>query len=490
MRGGWLAAIMLLGLALPATAQERPPHSDNHGPGVLTLLPGDSVTSHTLDLGDHTLAYKATAGTLPLFDDKGTRIAAVFYTAYVVQGADPATRPLTFVFNGGPGAASAYLHLGLVGPRIIDFGPDGRDAAAPALHDNKQSWLDFTDLVLIDPVGTGWSRADTADDAKKFWGVRQDARALAKVVALYVSRAGRATSPKYLLGESYGGMRAPKVAQALRHDQGILVSGMVLLSPFLDAGFDNRLALGAALQLPSLAAAEMERTHAYTPDRLPEIEHFALTDYLTALAATPADGTADPVYAEVAKLTGLAQDVVARAHGFVRNLYVKHSGEPGHEVVSRYDAAFAVDDPFADYDGARGSDPILDGYSRAFGGAFAGYARDELGFRTDITYELLADDVGRHWDWQSEGSVFDPPNVTGDLRELLAYDPTFRLLVAHGTSDLQTPYAVSRYVLDHLPHIGAPGRVQLKLYSGGHMVYLKQASRLAFTADARAFYGE
>lgn len=482
-----LAAVLL---ALPARAQDHPgaEHpSERPAPGVLALLPADSVTSHSIDLNGRTLAYTATAGTLPLYDEHANRIAAVYYTAYVAKGGDPASRPITFAFNGGPGAGSAYLHLGLVGPRIVDFGPDGSVAVAPKLRDNPQTWLDFTDLVLIDPIGTGWSRTANPDDGKKFWGVRQDAQVLAKVVALYVARNGRAASPKYLLGESYGGMRVPKLAQALRADQGMLVSGLVLLSPFLDAGFDWDYALGAALELPSLAAAEMERTHSYDAAKLPEIEHFALTDFLTTLAASPPDDPKNPVLARVAALTGLPPELVARNRGFLRNLYVKHSDDPQHEVVSRYDAAFAVGDPFFDYDGARGRDPILDGYTRAFGSAFVGYARDELGFRTDITYELLSPEVGRHWDWNQHGP-YDEPSVDDDLRELLAYEPGLRILVAHGTSDIQTPYAISRYVLDHLQQLADPARVQLKLYEGGHMVYLREASRLAFSADARAFY--
>ncbi|MBV9734783.1 MAG: alpha/beta hydrolase fold domain-containing protein [Acidisphaera sp.] len=493
------ASLLLAAPAAPAQdhpsaehpAPEHPAAERGHpGPGVLGLLPADSVTTHSIALAGRTLAYTATAGTLPLYDEHAERIALVYYTAYVAKGADPATRPVTFAFNGGPGAGSAYLHLGLVGPRIVDFGPDGGGATAPKLRDNAETWLDFSDLVLIDPIGTGWSRTANPDDGKKFWGVRQDAQAMAKVVALYIARNGRAAAPKYLLGESYGGMRAPKVAQALRADQGVMVSGLVLLSPLLDGGFSWDYALGAALELPSLAAAEMERTHSYDAGKLPEIEHFALTDFLTTLAAAPPDDPAkSPVFARVAALTGLPPDLVARNRGFLRNLYVKHSDDPAHELVSRYDAAFAVGDPFFDYDGARGSDPILDGYTRAFGGAFVGYARDELGFKTDITYELLSPQVGHNWDWNQHGP-WDAVSVAGDLRELLAYEPGLRVLVAHGTSDIQTPYAISRYVLDHLQKLGAPDRVQLKLYSGGHMVYLREASRLAFSADARAFYAE
>src|SRR5262249_52832891 len=157
------------------------------------------------------------------------RKAAIFYTAYVARDAEAATRPVTFVFNGGPGAASVYLHLGLVGPKVLDFGPSGRDGAASRLRDNPDSWLAFTDLVLIDPPGTGWSRAAKADD-KSFYGVRADAQLMAKVIALYLSRNGRSASPKYLLGESYGGFRAAKVAHTLQQEQGTVVSGTIMVS--------------------------------------------------------------------------------------------------------------------------------------------------------------------------------------------------------------------------------------------------------------------
>jgi len=160
------------------------------------------------------------------------------------------------VFNGGPGASSAYLHLGVVGPQIVEFGPGG-DGAAPQLRANPDNWLKFTDLVMIDPVGAGWSRAAKPDGAGNFWSVGADAQSLAKTIALYVAKNGRTASPKYLLGESYGGFRAIKVARALQQDQGTIVNGIVMLSPYLEGAAQlsgSRFALGAALQLPSLAA--------------------------------------------------------------------------------------------------------------------------------------------------------------------------------------------------------------------------------------------
>src|SRR5579883_1961339 len=248
------------GSADRSTRQEQSDHGgpghNQGGPGVLSLLPGDSVTQHSIDLAGGTkLDYTATAGTFPLFDQGGERSAEVFYTAFVAKGANSAARPLTFVFNGGPGAASAFLDLGLVGPRIAEFGLNGRDGSKVHLVDNPDAWLAFTDLVLIDPVGTGWSRAAQPDGAKALWSIDADAQSMAKVIALYIAKNGRATSPKFILGESYGGFRAAKVARDLQNDQGVVVSGILMLSPMLEAAFQfggERFALGAALQLPSL----------------------------------------------------------------------------------------------------------------------------------------------------------------------------------------------------------------------------------------------
>jgi carboxypeptidase C (cathepsin A) len=499
-----LAVIVIAGAAAAAPAQEHggrdadrnAAHDDarsragerheQNAPGVLALLPGDAVTEHSIDLPSGKLAYTATAGTFALFDQSGERSAQIFYTAFVAKSANTAARPVTFVFNGGPGAASAFLNLGLVGPRIAQFGPDGRDGSKVRLVDNPDTWLPFTDLVLIDPVGTGWSRAAKPDGARAFWSVHSDAESMAKAIALYVAKNGRGSSAKFILGESYGGFRAAKVARVLQSEQGIVVSGILMLSPTLESAFQfggDRFALGAALQLPSLAAAKLEREGAFSKEALAEAEHFALTDYLTTLAGPPPQGEAgERFYARVAKLTGLPVEIIAQSNGFIRDAYVK-SLEAGHKIVSHYDVTFASDDPYPESPAPRGPDPILDALVRAYGGAFVGYARDELGFETEMSYNLLGGDIAGRWDWeQGHGQA----SVNDDLRVLLALTPSFRLMIAHGYSDMVTPYAVSRYVLDHLPSFG--GRATLKLYRGGHMFYLDPASRQAFSADARAVY--
>lgn len=457
------------------------------GSGLLAMLPADAVTSHTLDTPSGPLAYTATAGTLDLYGPNGEKIAAVFYTSYVAKTAG-AARPITFAFNGGPGAASAYLHLGLVGPRIVDFGPSGHDGAAAKLVDNPQSWLAFTDLVLIDPVGTGWSRAAKPDDAKNFYNVNADAETMAKVIALYVARNDRASSPKYLLGESYGGFRAAKTVEKLREQQGLMIAGVVMLSPLIDGALlsvgGGSSSLHAALALPSIAAAELERRGTYSDAALAEAEHFALTDYLTALTGPPlAEPAARAFYARIAEMTGLSPETVARSRGFVRHDYLRARFL---RVASAYDAAFTVPDPYPESLSEHGPDAVLSGFTRAYGGAFAAYARNELGFKCDMTYQLLT-----HLDWSWGGhdhGAMATSSATDEIREALSLSPSFRVLIAHGASDLVTPYAANRYIVDHLPPSLAEGRVTFRIYSGGHMLYTNAASRAAFTADARSFY--
>ncbi len=514
IRLGFLVALALLLGVAPAIVQERAPRSDRQdrivqrqdrqqdqrrdrqansekagaaaeeddAPGVLKLLPPDATSEKKIVIGSQTLAYTATAGTLPLYNQNGSRIASVFYTAYVAKSASGTRRPITFAFNGGPGAASAYLHLGLVGPRIADFGPEGRDGATAKLRDNPDTWLAFTDLVMIDPVGTGWSRPAKPEDGKVFRSLQGDADSVAKAIALYVTRNNRASSPKYLLGESYGGFRAGKVARALQNDQGIIVSGIVMVSPMLETSFQwgrsERDPFRAALVFPSFVATELERTKQLTPQAIADAERFALTEYLSTLAGPPPTGErAQEFYGRIAQMTGLSIEEVAKSRGYIRAAFMDRLSKQGIRVSS-YDASAEFPDPYAD---TYGGDPILDGYLRSLAGLFAGYARDELGFKTEITYTLLA---RQGWDWgSSRGS-----GVSDDLRAMLSLEPKFRLLVAHGRSDLVTPYGVNRYLLDQIRPAAAPERVQLKTFSGGHMFYFNDADRRAFTADAKVFY--
>jgi carboxypeptidase C (cathepsin A) len=491
-------AVVLM-LSAPAWSQQPRPADEPRGrqteqapsPGIFSLIPADSTTEHVFKAPSGDLPYTATAGTLDLFGQSGDRTAKIFYTAYVAKDRSPG-RPITFAFNGGPGAASAYLHLGLIGPKILEFGAAGTDGTTPALKDNPDSWLAFTDLVLIDPVGTGWSRAVSDEAAKGFYGVRQDADSLSKAIALYVQKNGRLDAPKYLLGESYGGFRAAKVAVSLKNTQGILTSGIVMLSPLVEGKFlaNSDDPLSAALQLPSLAAADLEHRNEFTPEKLADAERFAMSDYLVALSGpAPSGPTADAFYGRVADLTGIPKDVVARTRGFVGDIYTKQMGGQG-KIVSPYDASYAVADAYPEAAYGQNDDPILEGYTRAYGAAFSAYARNDLGFASDMTYSLLNEDVNRRWEWNGSrgGDSRSLASASNDIRDLLSVIPSFRLMIAHGYSDALTPYGASRYVIDHLPTQLASGRAALKVYRGGHMFYTKPQSRRSFAGDVRSFY--
>ena len=354
--------------------------------------------------------------------------------------------------------------------------------------DNPESWLRFTDLVFIDPVGTGWSRA--AGDGNEFYGIRQDAEAMAKVISLYVQRSGRLDAPKYLLGESYGGFRAAKVARALKDSQGMLVSGVIMVSPMIEARLifrDSDDPLGAALQFPSIVAARLEREKAFDVKSVAEAETFAMGDYLVSLAGPAPDGPEGAAfYDKVARLTGIDRRLVERARGFLGDILSK---TPDGEIASPYDAALTAPDPYPETPSARADDPVLDGYTRAYGSFFASYARRELNYPCEMTYSLLSLDVNRRWDWKEgrSGSRGDA-EASSDIRELLATLPGFRLMVMHGYGDILTPYGASRYVLDHLPPTLAEGRTVLTIYRGGHMFYTRPDSRHGAFGDARAFY--
>ena len=455
--------------------------------GILKLLPANADTRHVLKTTNREIAYTATAGTFDLFGQDGKASAKIFYTAYVAKDST-GKRPLTFAFNGGPGAASAYLHLGLVGPRILDFGPGNDDGATPELKDNPDSWLDFTDLVLIDPVGTGWSRA--ANNSDSFYSVRQDAETVAKVIALYTQHNNRMSAPKYLLGESYGGFRAAKVGMALKNSQGMLVSGIIMVSPLIEARLifgATDYPLGAALQLPSIAAAELERKNKFSPESVAKAEHYAMTDYIVSLAgATPSGPAGDAFYLKLAEMTGINRDKIVRTGGFVGDVFSKTDDG---RIASPYDAAYTAPDAYPETPLDRSDDPVLDGFTRAYGSVFASYARNELNYPCDMTYNLLSLDVNSRWKWdEGRDSSRADAGASKDIRDLLSAIPSFRLMVMHGYSDVLTPYGASRYVLDHLPPTLTKGRTELTKYRGGHMFYTRTNSRASASRDARRFY--
>ncbi len=495
---GLAALLLLLAFALPLRAEDKPAHEAAKAPAAsaVPLLPPDAVTHHKLKLGNQEIAYTAAAGTLPLRDDKGEKQADIFYVAFLRDGiADAAKRPITYAFNGGPGAASAYLDIGALGPRALDFGPSGKpQPTADRVSDNPDTWLPFTDLVFLDPVGTGYSRAiGGGDAAKKFWSVRADLDALAQVIRLHLTRADRLNSPVYLIGESYGGFRAARLAHQLANQEGIAAAGVMLVSPALEFRLmsgDEFDVLPWALRLPSYAAVALEAKGALSPEGLAEAEHFALNDYLVALAAGAGEAKGSArLYATIADLIGLDEATVTRWRGRVPvGAYIKEMRRPDGQILSRYDGSIAGADP-APHSYQAEDDPVLQGSIAPFTRAFLAYARGELGFATELGYELLNSDVSRHWEWGDGDSGGRHSLGAGDaLRRALALQPRMRVLIAHGLTDLITPYMTSRFVVDHLPANVTASRVELKLYPGGHMMYLRSGSRHRLHDDAQAFY--
>ncbi len=452
-----------------------------------------SVTHHTLAQPGGPLAYTAVAEFLPLREGAKEEVAArVFTVTYTADGAPKGKRPVAFVFNGGPGAASAYLHLGALGPKVVAFNDDGSLPRPPSpLVDNPDSWLAFADLVFVDPVGTGYSRATKTDEdaEKRFWKVEADARAMAEIVRLWLTRNERWDSPKFLVGESYGGFRIAKMAEELIDRTGIAVNGLIMVSPVVDFATirDESGLLGPALKLPAYAAsAAAHGLVPGTPEQAAEAaERFALGGYLTGLAGLDYRriGAAREFLAEVARTTGLPEEVVTRHRGSIpAGIFARELLRGRGQVTSVYDGTFTAADP--DPGAARlPFDPFLKGTVPTYTTAFASYAAEHLGVRTEVPFRLLSDRVNRGWEWPRMGQ----PNATGDLQSALTLQPSLRVLIAHGRTDLITPYMASRWVASRLELPDGQGdRVRVAVYDGGHMMYTRAAERARLAADARA----
>jgi carboxypeptidase C (cathepsin A) len=476
-------------------AQDKPDDKPEQRPA----MPADVTTEQHVTLPGRTLKYHVTAGSLPLRNGKGEHKADIFYIAYVLDTGKPATeRPITFAFNGGPGAASAYIHLGALGPKRLAFGNDGDwPSAAPKLVDNADTWLDFTDLVFIDPVGTGYSStlSGSEEDNKAYWGVSQDVDSLSGFIAHYLTKAGRLTSPHYLVGESYGGMRGPKILHHLQTKEGVGVSGMVLLSPALDYTFltGSKLSLLSDMaRLPSYAAAALSAKGPVTMEMLKPVEQYAAGDYLVDLARGKTDkATEDKVADKVAALIGLDPKLVKRLGSEVDiETYARDVHRDQGLVTSIYDATVTGYDAFPDDAEQHFEDPILMGTKAPITSAIVDYIQGPLGYKIDEPYELLSFDVNRKWDWNvttGEGSP-EPPSSVDDLRQALALDPKLRVMISHGVFDTITPYFASKFIIDHTPDFGDATRLQLHVYPGGHMHYTRDGSRAALRADAIKLY--
>jgi len=450
-------------------------------------LPADSTTKQTVALPGRTLAFTATAGSIHLFNDKGEPQADVAYTAYQLDGADPHGRPVTFFFNGGPGAASAYLQLGATGPwRLPISGDAAISSASPDLVPNAETWLDFTDLVFIDPVGTGYSRfvATDEDVRKRFYSIDGDVNALAVVVRRWLEKSDRLLSPKFIVGESYGGIRVPKMVHELQTEQGVGVRGLILVSPVLDfREYSGSSILQYVVSLPTMAAVAREAKGPVSRADIADVETYARGDFLGDLIKGEADTAATTRLADsVAALTGIDQALSRRLAGrFDVNEFRREFDRCDGKVTGRYDASVLGLDPDPDSSSSRFSDPSGDPLIAPLTSAAVDLITRKLNWRPDGSYHLLNGAVERSWDF---GRGRSPAESISQLRQILALDPKLKLLVGHGLFDLATPYFGSKILLDQLPAYASPERVKLVVYPGGHMFYSRDGSRQALRNEA------
>ncbi len=480
---------------VPARAEEASPnpHAAQAKPGggnPASHLPADSVTQHTITLGGKQLTYKATAGALPLLGSKGEIAAKIFYVSYVLDNA-PA-RPVTFAFNGGPGASAAFLHMGAIGPRVVPFTENGAEPVQPVqLADNPDSWLAFTDLVFVDPVGTGYSRAatDSEDAEHAFWGVDKDADSIAEFVNLYLARNDRELAPVYLAGESYGGFRAALLSDRLLA-KGVQVKGAIMISPALEFSMlrDGELSLlPLTFALPSLTAAhiEMQDGPKAPLDAVHEAEIYARTKYLVHMA----EGLKrdDDVVAKLAEFTGLDASIISKHHARVStSLFVREYEKRKDRALSRYDATVSV--PVPQPEDNEHYDPILDGAITALRPATVSYIRQELGFRTDLEYRLLNRSANGHWDFGTKPSQQGYAGSLDELEKARVRNGQLKVFIAHGYTDLVTPYAMSQYLVGQIKPIEGAATIDVRVYRGGHMMYLRPASRAELSHDVRSLY--
>jgi carboxypeptidase C (cathepsin A) len=458
-------------------------------------LPEASVTQHKLDLTGRTLEFTATLGAVPLYDGEGgPLIAEVVTTAFTRPSEDGKPRPVTFLVNGGPGAASAYLDIGAIGPWRLPLSRIAPSSPAVTVP-NDETWLDFTDLVFIDPVGTGysWGGGRGEDSRRRFWSVDGDIQSLATVIRKWIERNDRQGSPKFIVGESYGGFRGPKIVRQLQAGQGVGVAGLILVSPVLDFGWrfqDRHSPMRWVSELPSMAAAARDTTPSGSdviePGSLKDVEDYAAGEFMTdLLRGVNDDAATQRMAARVSGFTGLDLALVRRLSGRVdAGTFVRERGREAREVGSLYDATVLGPDPNPSAAVSRPEDPVLDGSEAPLSSAMTDLYR-RLGWRIDRPYKLLSEEVGGAWQW---GSRRTAPEAVGDLREALALDQALHVLVVHGGFDLVTPYFENRLILNQLPAFD--GRLKLSVYRGGHMFYMRDAARAAFRADAQKLYGD
>jgi carboxypeptidase C (cathepsin A) len=486
--------------AAPAKA-EHPPKADADI-AKAPVKEARAVTHHTITVDGKPIAYDATAGTLTLRDNEGKPTASMFYVAYVVDsGPGDHSRPVTFFYNGGPGSASVWLHLGSFGPvRIVTDAPESTPGPPFKLETNEDTLLGKSDLVFLDAIGTGYSRTlgDTKDD--KYWGVDQDIDAFARGITRYVTLNNRWNSPKFLFGESYGTPRTAGLVYALQ-TQGMQFNGVTILSTILNFGVRNRgFDREFVSYLPTYAAAawyhgKVNPKPADLEAFLREVRAYAAGPYLLALDKgqnLPADEE-EAVARKVSSYTGLSVTFLRQNHLRVRlSRFRKELLRDEHRTIGRYDSRFLAID--ADDAGeAPEIDPSADYSAGPFVGAFHDYVTTQLSYHTDLDYRLHGIDTNKKWDWHHKAPGDPEPStdvdMALDLAAALRDNPHLQVLSLNGWYDMATPFFQTEYDLDHmLLDPSLKDHVHLAYYPSGHMVYLNPEALKLMKADVARFY--
>ncbi len=499
------AALLFLGINVsfaqppPQAAPEKTPEKPKEE--KKPPAPEEKIvqTKHSLKIGGQEIKYTATAGTILLKLEDGTPKASIFYVAYTKDDvSDTGQRPLTFSFNGGPGSSSVWLHLGLFGPRRVQMGDAGALLPPPyKLVDNDVSLLEISDLVFIDPVSTGYSRAVPGETPQQFHGVTQDVESVADFIRLYTTRNKRWSSPKFLAGESYGTTRAAGLSGYLQQRYGMYLNGIVLISSILNfetAEFDAGNDLPYILYLPTYTAiawyhkklpADLQSGN--VQKAVEESRKFAVGEYQDALMAGDALTAARraEIMQKVARLTGLSPDYIDRTNLRIEiQRFTKELLRSERRTVGRIDARFTGIDR-----DAAGERPELDPSIAAIIGPYSGmlnnYVRNDLKFDSDLPYEVLTGRV-RPWSYAPYENRY--VNVAETLRSAMTQNPFLHVFVAKGYYDLATPFFAADYTFDHLgldPTLR--GHLSGAYYEAGHMMYVHPPSLAKLKADIAQF---
>ncbi len=458
---------------------------------ALPPLPADAHVQQSMQLDGKTLRYTVTVSSLPVRDGDGKEVGDVVVTAYTVEGEN---RPVTFALNGGPGASSVYLNFGAIGPKHLQAGNEGDSPSDPTtLTDNSGTWLDFTDLVFIDPIGTGFSRAKAPEaEAKKlFYSTGPDIQYLSRVIYDWLVKSDRLSARKYLVGESYGGFRGPRITHYLQSQLGVALNGVVLVSPYLNptVGEDGDLSpMAWMMTLPSITAAHLEREKKLTPAAMADVIAYTRGEYATTLLKGRSDDAAtQKMISRVTELTGLDPAFVKFSGGrLATGAYLREVFREEGKLGSVYDSNVTSFDPFPFAPEQRASDPILASIVAPLTTAMVDFVTRTVGWKVDARYNALSFDVNKLWDRGEdlrEGSV-------PQLRQAVAADPKLRVLIVHGWNDLSCPFMGSVLTVDQMPVMGDPTRVAVREYPGGHMFYTRPDSRTALRNDVKEMYGK